>query len=247
MDSPYSDYTYLYSTRIQKTFDEDQADILEIFRTAFARNPKLPIHLVNYYKGLPISYKAKIAGIDKNAMDLDINPKQAVAISTEHYTFIKCKLFKYDILAQSQYVNVRRKAVLLSKFCYVEIMAESRKHLRLLLEPPVNALFNSPSGIIRGKVIELSMGGAVLEVSEAFNEEIDTEANLIIMIPDLEQNTNYNLRIPAKLVSIQDDCKPKRFKFSITPDKITDRFLAKHMYHRQVQIIHELQDASELG
>ena len=47
------DYTYLYSTRIQKTFDEDQADILSIIRAEFAENPKFEVQLINYYKGLP--------------------------------------------------------------------------------------------------------------------------------------------------------------------------------------------------
>ena len=151
------DYTHLYSTRIQKTFDEDNADILETFRTAFATNPQLSLHLVNYYKGLPISYKAKIAGIDKSSIDLDVHPKQAVAIAAEHYTFIKSNLFKHDILARTQYINIKRKAVLLNKFCYVEILAETRKHLRLELDQPLNAVFNSPSGVIRGKITELSI------------------------------------------------------------------------------------------
>ncbi len=241
------DYTHLYSTRIQKTFDEDNADILETFRTAFATNPQLSLHLVNYYKGLPISYKAKIAGIEKESIDLDVNPKQAVAIAAGHYTFIKCTLFDHDILAQTQYVNIKKQAVLLNKFCYVEIMAETRKHLRLEFDQPITAVFNSPSGVVKGKIIELSMGGALMESNEAYYDLINDEANLIIMLPDVEQNTNYNLRIPARLLAIQDDIKPVIYKFTIAPDKISDRFMAKFMYHRQVQIVHKLRDDAELG
>lgn len=242
------DYTYLYSTRIQKTFDEDQADILSVMRTEFAKNPNIEVQLLNYYKGMPVSFKAKISGVDKYSLDLDVNPQQAVAISAEHYTFIRSKLFKHDIIAKALYVNVRRKAILLRQMCYVEIIAEHRKHIRLELDPPIKAVLNSLTGIVRGKLVELSMAGTVMTVEHPFNEVIGEEANLSVMVPDIEQNATYNIKLPAKLISVLDETKPRRFKFSITAeDRISDRVISKYLYHRQVDIIRELKDASELG
>lgn len=242
------DYTYLYSTRIQKTFDEDQAAILSIIRSEFAKNTKLEVQLINYYKGLPVSFRANIAGIDKHSIDLDVHPQQVVAISAEHYTFIRSTLFKYDIVAKVQYVNIRRKAILLRQFCYVEIIAERRRHIRLELDPPINALFNSSTGIVRGKLVELSMAGAVMSVAQPFDEVIGEETNLSLMVPDIDQNTTYNIKIPAKLVDVSDETKPRQYKFSIAADdRISDRVIAKYLYHRQVDIIRELKDASELG
>jgi hypothetical protein len=158
------DYTYLYSTRIQKTFDDDQADILSIIKEGLSKDPKLEVQLINYYKGMPVSFKAKVVAIDKGALDLDISPKQAVTISAERYTFIRSKLFKHDIVAKAQYVSIKHKAVSLRQLCYVEIVAERRKFIRLELDPPINALFNTPTGIVKGKLVELSMGGAVMSV-----------------------------------------------------------------------------------
>jgi hypothetical protein len=242
------DYSYLYSTRIQKTFDEDQADILSILKAESINNPKFEIQLINYYKGLPVSSKAKFAEIEKDALDLDITPQQAIAILTEHYTFIRSKIFKHAVLAKAQYVSVKHNAVCLRKFCYVEIMAEQRNHVRLKLEPSINAVFNSSSGIVRGKLVELSMAGAVMSVVQPFDEVIGEEANLTIMIPDVEQNTTYNIKLPAKLIKTLEETKPRQYRFSITADdRISDRVIAKYLYHRQVDIIRELKEASELG
>lgn len=242
------DYTYLYSTRIQKTFDEDQADILSVIRAELSKNPKFEVQLLNYYKGLPVSFKANIAGIDKYSIDLDVHPQQAVAIYSEHYTFLRSKLFKHDIFAKALYVNVRRKAILLRQMCYVEIVAEHRKHIRLELDPPINAVFNSSTGIVRGKLVELSMAGSVMSVLQPFNEVIGEESNLSVMIPDIEQNTTYNIKLPAKLINVLDETKPRQYKFSITADdRISDRVISKYLYHRQVDIIRELKDASGLG
>jgi hypothetical protein len=68
------------------------------------------------------------------------------------------------------------------------------------------------------------------------------------MVPDVEQNTTYNIKLPAKLVNIQNEAMPRQCRFSITTDdRISDRAIAKYLFHRQVDIIHELTDASELG
>lgn len=242
------DYTYLYSTRIQKTFDEDQADILAIIKAEIDKSFDLEVQLINYYRGLPVSFKAKIVGIDKDALDLDITPEQAVAISLERYTFIRSRLFKNPILAKAQYVSVKHKAVSLRKLCYVEIMAESRKHLRLELDPPISAAFNSSTGMVRGKLVELSMIGAVMSVAKPFNEVLGEEITLTAMVPDVEQNTVYNIKIPSMLVAVLDEAVPRQIRLSInTDDRISDRVLAKYLYHRQVDIIRELKETAELG
>lgn len=242
------DYTYLYSTRIQKTFDEDQSDILSIIKSALDKNQNLEVQLINYYRGLPVSFKAKIVGVDKDALDLDITPEQAVAISTERYTFIRSRLFKHPVLAKAQYVSIKHKAVSLRKLCYVEIMAESRKHIRLELDPPINAAFNSSSGIVRGALVELSMVGAVMSIPKPFNEVLGEEVVLTAMVPDVEQNTTYNIKLSSILVDVLDEAAPKKIRLSInSEDRISDRVLAKYLYHRQVDIIRELKEASELG
>lgn len=241
------DYTYLYSTRIQNSFDEDQADIFSAIRAELDNSFNLEVQLINYYRGLPVSFKAKIIGIDKDALDLDIPPEQAVAISEGRYTFIRSRLFKNPILAKAQYVSVKHKAVSLRKLCYVEIMAERRKHIRLELEPPIKAVFNSSTGIVKGKLVELSMSGAVMSVSQPFDGVVGEETTLIVMVPDIEQNTVYNIKLPSTLVDV-GDTNSRRIRLSITTDdRISDRIIAKYLYHRQVVIIRELKETAELG
>jgi hypothetical protein len=241
------DYTYLYSTRIQNSFDEDQADIFSVIRAELDNSFNLEVQLINYYRGLPVSFKAKIIGIDKDALDLDITPEQAVAISEGRYTFIRSRLFKNPILAKAQYVSVKHKAVSLRKLCYVEIMAERRKHIRLELDPPIKAVFNSSTGIVKGKLVELSMSGAVMSVSQPFDGVVGEETTLIVMVPDIEQDTIYNIKLPSMLVDV-GDTNARRIRLSITTDdRISDRIIAKYLYHRQVVIIRELKETAELG
>lgn len=241
------DYTYLYSTRIQDTFDEDQAEILSKLKAEFALNPKLEIQLKNYYKGLPIVFNASIAGIDKGTLELDVNPLQAVAIAAERYTFIHIKKLKHDIVAKAQYVNIKRKAASLTQLSYVEIMAERRNHIRLALEPSVNAFFLSPSGTLRGRLVELSMAGTVMETDQANDLKIGEKAKLIFIVPDVYQNTTHHIKVPATLVTISDNFKPTRYRFFITADRLADKLISKYLFHRQIDIIRELKERAYLG
>jgi len=241
------DYTNLYSTRIQKTFDEDQTDIISAFRAEVAKNPKHEIQLINYYKGLPISYNAKIATIEKDTLDLDVTPQQAASIPPERYTFIRSKLFKHTILAGVQYVSVKHKALSVRKLCYVEILAERRKHVRLEIGQPLPAMINSSTGVIKGRIIELSLGGAVMAAQ--LNQEIaDTNITLSIMIPDTELDTTYNVKLSANLVENKNENNLGRYAYSFSDvDKVTDRIMGKYLFRLQVEIIRELKDMIEIG
>ena len=97
--------TDLYSTRIQKNFDDDQAEILALLEA----NLNKPLKLINYYKGIPLSYPATIASISRGVVDLDVQEMQAFTIEQARSTFIRSPLFKHDLFAQAQYVNVKKR------------------------------------------------------------------------------------------------------------------------------------------
>lgn len=87
------------------------------------------------------------------------------------------------------------------------------------------------------------MGGAVMSVAEPFVELPEEETTLTVMVPDAEQNTTYNIKLPSTIVEVLDDSRPRMIRLAITTDdRISDRMIAKFLYHRQVEIIRELKD-----
>lgn len=235
----------LYSTRIQNTFDEDYAEILSIFREEFSKSHKLDVRLINYHKGLPISYPATVVGVERDTIELDVYPQQAVTLADHRYTFIRSNLFKHDIFANIQYVNIKKRAATLQKLCYVEIMAEKRNYVRLELDQPQNALFMTDDGTVRGKLIELSINGAGVLIEQPCSMERGQETNLMFMLHDLKHDLNYNVKTMAKLVGISGDRLPRYYRFAIKPDKILDRQIAQFIFQRQIEIIQDIKNAAE--
>lgn len=239
-------YSHLYTTCIQKSIIDDRIDIISTLKKALKKNPNLEVKLINYYKGMPLSLGAQIQAVDNESLDLLVNPRQAVAISDDNYTFIRSNLFDHDIVARAQDVDINQKTVTLTKFCFVELCAERRNHLRLRIHPPIDAIYMSPSGTVRGELIELSTAGTIMVVD--YTVEIDTweEGKLIFNLPDANNQIN-NIKIPAKFLTILDDARLSRFIFCFTPDKNTENLIAKYLFNRQIEIMRMLKDGSELG
>lgn len=241
------DYSYLYSTRINETFDEDQAEIIHILKRELAKQPKYQVQLINYYKGLPVSYPAQLVAIERDIIELDIYPQQAVVMAELHSTFIRCKALRHDLYANVQYVNIRRRAASLRKLCYVEIMAERRNYIRLELDPYQTAILKTADGNIKGQLTELAIGGACVKIDQSCELEVDSEIILNFMLSGImHNNLDCNVKVEARLVGIVGDALPRYYRFTIAPDRILDRFLAQYLFMRQIEIIREIRDVTEI-
>ncbi len=239
------DDSYLYSTRIQNTFDEDQAEILYLFKEELTRQPKFQITLINYYQGLPVSCPAHIISIEKDMIDVDVAPYQAFTMKDHHYTFIRSKILVHDVHANIQYVNISKRAATLRKLCYVEIMAERRNYLRLTLGKPQNAAFKTNEGLAKGKLVEISINGACVQIDTPCCLEKGEETTLSFTLHNIAQNENYNIRTQATLVGIDGDAFPRRYMFITEPDKILDREIARYLLQRQIEILQEIKVVTE--
>jgi hypothetical protein len=231
--------TDLYSTRIQKNFDEDQAEIISILKA----NPKKLVKLINFYKGLPLSYPATIVAVDRGAVDLDVQAEQAFAIENNRISFIRSSLFKHDVLAHLQYVNIKKKAATFVKFSYVEVMAERRNFIRMLPEPLPHAVIESPLGTIEGTICDVSLSGLSISIDQSVPLEKDMETSIQFMLCNIDQSICFDVSVPGRLVAITGEKLPRSYIFSINPEKLLERQLSQYIFQRQIEIIGEIKGA----
>jgi len=226
----------LYSTRIQKTFDEDQDEIVSLLKA----NPKQVLKLINYYRGMPLSYPATIAQVDRGAVDLDVQAQQAFTIEHSRSAFIRSPIFKHVVLAQAQYVNIRKRAATFIKFCYVELMAERRNFIRLELEPNPAVVIASPLGSIEGRLHDISLAGLNILIDNYCQLERNTEMPLRFTLSGSEQNMHLPVQLPARLLAITGDSSPYTYAFAISPEKTLEQQLSHFIFQSQIEIIKEI-------
>lgn len=239
------DFTTLYRTQIQTTFDDDLAQILETFQEKGKTKETAKVSLTNYYKGLPIIYPATVLAVERGNLDLDVSPQQAVAIESDHYTLIRSKLFPHPIVAHAQYVNIRKHIVSLNKLCFVEVLAEKRTAVRLVLDPPVKTSVLCAGEAIDGHLVDISIHGAAVLVD--FYAEIPegAEMSLEFLLLDPVLHSETVVKVPASLVEIAGDASPYRYKFRISPEKHLEQLISRYSFHRQVEIIRALKDVAD--
>ena len=237
------DFTSLYSTRIQTTFDDDQAVILKTIQDKCKSKDGLKVTLTNYYKGLPITYPATILNVDRGIIDMDVSPQQAIASASDHYTLIRSPLFPNPIVAHVQYVNVKKHAISVNKLCFVEVLAEKRGAVRLNLEPPIRATIHHGDEEILGKLVDISTQGLAILVDNYVTVEAGVEMSVKFMLPDPVLMKQTLLKIPATLVDIAESASPYRYKFRITPEKHQEQLISRFSFQRQVEIIRGLKES----
>jgi hypothetical protein len=230
----------LYSTRIQKSFDEDQADIIAILKSA---PPKTVLRLINYFKGMPVSYSATINTIEKHTIDLDLQGEQAFTVEESRSVFIRSPLFKYDVFATAQYVNIKKRAATFTKLFYVEIVAEQRNFIRIKPEPAPVAIIETPQGTIEGQLYDISLTGLNISLENYCQIERGTETKIKSTFGNIEQDITINLNVTAKLVAIKDQSRPYSYVFTFSLDKELERQLSQYVFKRQIEIIREIKDA----
>lgn len=239
------DFTSLYSTRIQTTFDDDQAAILKLVHDKCAGKDGLKVSLTNYYMGLPITYPATILGVERGNLDLDVSPQQAVAIANDHYTLIRSTLFPYPVVAHVQYINVKRHAASLNKLCYVEVLAEQRSAVRLNLDPPIRATIQHDDQSIVGELVDISTQGLAMMIEDYVDIASGTELTVKFMLPDPVLQKHTLVKVPATLVAIGEGASPYRYKFRIAPEKHHEQLISRFSFQRQVEIIRGLKDSTD--
>ena len=229
----------LYHTRIMKTFDDDNTEIISLLKSS----PQKMLKLINYFKGLPLSYPATIRSVDRGIVDLDVQAEQAFTSEQTRSVFSRSPLFKHDVFAQAQYVNIRKKAATFAKFSYVEIMAERRNFIRMELAPYPEIIIESPLGSTKGTLFDISLTGLNILMTYFFPLATGAEVKLKFNLRSIEQDLDFAVSIPATLVGIKDEYMPFNYRFTITPDKLLERQLSQFIFKRQIEIIKEIKEA----
>lgn len=235
---------YYYRENIKKSLKEDSAEIAAGFREIIKGGLRVQLKLVNYFKGLPISYPATPVDFTGTTLELDVHPQQAVALEQTGCTFVKCSYFDRPMLADVKDADVRRMMASLANFRFVEILAEQRVSLRLKLEPPCDAQIIGDADTIDGEVLDISLGGVSIRASRPSYLREGKEALLKVMVPNLLQSGETQLELRARVVAVAHEEQGEVCRFSIESDPHVEGVISRFIFQRQVDLIRELKEQS---
>jgi len=213
-------------------------------------NNKIPIKLLNIYKGLCINTHAYILKITEDSYQMSCENLQGYAMQIEKETVLQAPNFPKDIKAEVSLVDIKRSFVVIRNLKFMPSSANNRQHTRVQtsIRTPVLIKYAHRSSA-QGDIIDISVNSIAMKVSKSFREEemLNQKVRLNFSLPNEEGDNGYVImEIEAKVTYILQ--KDEFTKIVVMLDKLPkpyDDYLLRYMYNRQKELIFEIKKATK--
>ena len=201
--------------------------------------------LLNYYKEIPVSYDAKLLNVENEMAEFEVHEYQAKVIHMQKKALMFAQPpngLPEDVCGEAFYVNSAKKRVILCNFGYARIRSNKRRFVRVRLDRGVQADLISEVDVLKGNVIDISIGGAAITFMDSEQLVPGCEHNLFIKLPEGASGEITEVGMTATVVSIVGDGAPYTCIFEFHPEKHSQQQIAYYINKRQVEIIKELKE-----
>ena len=227
---------------------EEQEQISYLMRNCV--NNKIPIKLLNIYKGLCISTNSSILKMAQDSYQMSCENLQGYAMQLEGETVLQAPNFSKDIKAEISLVDIKRSLVIIKNLKFMPSSANNRQHTRVQtsVRTPVLIKYAHRSSA-QGEILDISVNSIAMKVTKSFREE-EMQNQLVRLSFSLPHEDGENgyvvMDIEAKVTYIghMDDYNKIVVLIDNLP-KPYDDYLLRYMYTRQKELIAEIRRATK--
>jgi hypothetical protein len=213
-------------------------------------NNKIPIKLLNIYKGLCINTTSYIQKMAEDSYQMSCENLQGYAMQIEKETVLQAPNFPNDIKAEVSLVDIKRSFAVIKNLTFMPSSANSRQHTRVQtsIRTPVLIKYAQRSSA-QGDILDISVTSIAMKVGKSFREEemLNQKVRLNFSLPNEEGENGYVIMdIEAKVtyISQKDDTTKIVVMLGNLP-KPYDDYLLRYMYNRQKELIFEIKKATK--
>lgn len=213
-------------------------------------NNKIPLKLLNIYKGLCINTHSSVLKINDNAFYLQCESLQGYAMQLEGETVIQAPNFPKDIKAEVSIVDVKKAYVILKNLRFMAHSANNRQHTRVqtsIRTPILLKLQNKTS--VQGEILDISVNSVAVKVGKVFKDDIRNQiVKLNFSLPsDINEHGFITMDIEGKVTFVSANNDSMKIVIMLENlNKPYDEYLLKYMYNRQKELILEVRRATKV-
>ncbi|EDZ63454.1 hypothetical protein SMGD1_1834 [Sulfurimonas gotlandica GD1] len=220
----------------------DDVRAIDILLQATFTN-KIPIKLLNIYKGLCINTASTIVKKTDQEIYVTYEQLQGTVLHFEKETVIQSSNFIKDIVADVKYIDTKKKLALLKNFRFVQGSANARKYSRVTCSQrtPISIVHNK--GTLNGEILDISMNSIAVKTRlypqmEALKQN---EVTLNFTLPVSSSEEGYmKLSLIAEVIFTMCDEEFCKVVVNLDEDQVHEAILMEYVYNRQKEIIVEL-------
>jgi hypothetical protein len=216
-------------------------DIMKLFGT-IAEQKKL-LKLINAYRGIPISYDAKVITISQGYVALSVHEYQAVCMTLEGKTYVQSDLLPEVFQARAVAVDVSTKQAILTEFVGVGHSVGKRMAVRVQPKEPADVEIYDGERRIPGKLADISTSGVgVFTFATYIYGDLSFEKNANVFVDVRMPLTDIILRFEGKVTSVahQKGTFLHRLGVKLFPNAAAEPTLTRYISLRQEEVLREL-------
>jgi hypothetical protein len=230
-----------YDKAVRGTELEDMQVILQFLKGMIGQQ----FSFLNYYKEIPVSFDATLLSVENEMAEFIVHEYQANVINIEKKTLIHShplNPFPEDMIGEAFYVSSAKKRVILCNFGYTKIRSDMRRFVRVLLDNPIEAELLFEGDILKGDVVDLSLGGAAITTMSDDLLVPGLDINIFLKLPELTGNSILEVGMRATIIKVVGTSAPFICLIEFHAEKHSQQQIAYYINRRQVEIIKEFKD-----
>ncbi len=222
--------------------DLDEGRSIDIFlQTTFTN--KVPIKLLNIYKGLCINTSSVIAKKTEQEIYVTYAQLQGTVMHFEKSTVIQSSGFSHDIVADVTYIDFNKKFAKLKNFRFIQGSANARKYSRVTCAQRTPITISHGGGTLSGEILDISITSIAIK-TRLYQRIASLKADTVTLgftLP-IESSEDGYIKLSPKAKVIFTICDKEFCKIvvNLEEDTTTESILMEYVYNRQKEVILEL-------
>ncbi len=210
-----------------------------------------PVKFTNIYQGIPITCTGTILKIEDDRVAFNVSRYQGLCLKLEGHTVIHSDFLTRKFQADTVQVDLKNETAILANFQPADFPIESRLHIRVETNKPINALLSNTIEV-NVKVTEISLNGLALYIQRANYEnkyfskgkKANIEFDLISKSSGKKQHVHMEGIIRG--VNMTRDLLFYRLGIETMPSYKNELILREYIENRQEEILAEIKRLTEL-
>jgi hypothetical protein len=226
----------------RSTYDANIQEIMRIFKAILSGQASNDLKLLNYYKGVPISYKTSLVEVENDTITLELHPNQVAAVGKTLKTFITSSNFRKDILADVFVLSPGQQEVCLRNFIYTDVLSLKRNYIRIDMDEPTDTQIKIEDEVVIGKLLDVSLVSIAVALPDEVVLAPETRVGVTMRLPSRSNSASVDIQAEAlylKRVETQNFCK---YVFTLVESKLNESFLSQYLMQRQMEIMKEIKE-----
>ena len=208
-------------------------------------NNKIPVKLLNIYKGLCVNTESKILKYSNGFFYISCEKLQRYIIKIDNETIIQSPTFPHDIRAIVKFIDINKSYIAVEKFEFLKNSANNRQHTRV--QPTVRIPITIKKGhfVKNGEIMDLSINSIAMKVKQDIDKTIEGSiVKAVFKLPNRKREDGYSLaEVDTTVLMVLKLEDYTKVVLKLNEEDGTDSDILQYVFTRQKELVMELKRA----